>query len=547
MSTKQFNPATGEPLSSVPNTPADRVPLIFQKARRAQKAWAQLTFKDRATHIIKVKKYLAANAERVAAVISSCNGKTRQDALATEVLPCVMACDWYAKNTATVLKPQKLPCGNILFANKSNVLEYAPLGVVGIISPWNYPFSIPFGEIIMGLMAGNAIVLKVATPTTLVGEVISECMAAGGFPDGLFAHVVLSGAEVSPLMLAAGVDKIFFTGSVKVGKQLMAEAAKTLTPLSLELGGKDPMIVMADADIERAVNCALWAGFQNAGQSCGGVERVYVHESIYDSFLEQLVLKTKALRHGVDVDFSVDIGSITTKGQLDTIASQVSEAVKAGARIVAQSQPVGDVSKGFFYPATVLVGVNHTMRIMREENFGPVIPVMPYATTEQAVALANDCSMALTSSVFSNNKSEARRVASQLESGVVTINDHLYSHGLSEAPWGGWKESGLGRTHGYLGLKEMSNVRCVNDEMLPSGWIPRNMWWYPFSRSSYEGLLSAVRLLCPESLGQFFSSAGKLTKFAVGTMFFKWKVPANNSASSSPTNEKKSPGTPRKR
>jgi succinate-semialdehyde dehydrogenase/glutarate-semialdehyde dehydrogenase len=547
MSTKQFNPATGEQLSSVPNTPPDRMPIIFEKARRAQKAWAQLPFKQRAAHVLKVKGYLAANAERIAAVIASCNGKTRQDALATEVLPCVMACDWYAKNTAIVLKPQKLPCGNILFANKTNVLEYTPLGVVGIISPWNYPFSIPFGEIIMGLMAGNAIVLKVATPTTLVGEAINECMAAGGFPDGLFTHVVLSGAEVSPLMLANGVDKIFFTGSVKVGKQLMAEAAKTLTPLSLELGGKDPMIVLADADIERAVNCALWAGFQNAGQSCGGVERVYVHESIYDKFLAQLVSKTKALRHGVDVHFNVDIGSITTKGQLDTIVSQVNDAVKAGARIVAQSQAVGDVARGFFYPATVLTHVNHTMRIMREENFGPVVPVMSFVTVEEAVALANDCTMALTSSVFSNNKSEAKRVASMLESGVVTINDHLYSHGLSEAPWGGWKESGLGRTHGYLGLKEMSNVRCVNDEMLPSGWIPRNMWWYPFSRNSYEGLLSAVRLLCPESVGQFVASAAKLTKFAVGTMFYKWKVPDTAPSSLSSVSEKKGPQTPRKR
>ena len=545
MSTKQFNPATGEQLSSVPNTPSERIPLIFEKARRAQKQWAALSFKQRAVYVKKVKQYLASNAERVAAVISSSNGKTRQDALATEVLPCVMACDWYAKNTASVLKPQKLPCGNILFANKSNTLEYSPLGVVGIISPWNYPFSIPFGEVIMGLMAGNAIVLKVATPTTLVGEVINECIAAGGFPDGLFTHVVLSGAEVSPLMLAAGVDKIFFTGSVKVGKQLMAEAAKTLTPLSLELGGKDPMIVMADADLERSVNCALWAGFQNAGQSCGGVERVYVHESIFDTFLEKLNAKTKALRHGVDTDFNVDIGSITTKGQLDTITSQVKDAVACGAKIVAQSQPVGDVSKGFFYPATVLIGVDHSMRIMKEENFGPVLPVMSFATTEQAIALANDCTMALTSSVFTSSRSEAKRVASKLESGVVTINDHLYSHGMSEAPWGGWKESGMGRTHGYLGLKEMSNVRCVNNEMLPASWIPRNMWWYPFSRNSYEGLLAAVKLLSPESVGSFFSSAVTLTKFAVGTMFTKWNVVSDSAAAAS--GSKRPPTTPRKR
>lgn len=383
----------------------------------------------------------------------------------------------------------------------------------------------------MGLMAGNGVILKVATPTALIGTFIEECIAAGGLPDGLFRVVNVPGASVSKAMLAGGVDKIFFTGSVKVGKELMALAAETLTPLSLELGGKDPMIVCRDANIERAVNCALWAGFQNAGQSCGGVERVYVHSSIYDVFVAELVKKTNALRHGPDSDaFNVDMGSITTAGQLKTIQSQVEDAVKNGAIIAAQSRSVGDVSRGFFFPATVLTNVNHAMRIMKEENFGPVLPVMKFETIEEAIQLANDCTMALTSSVFSECSSTAHSVASQLESGVVTINDHLYSHGMSEAPWGGWKESGLGRTHGFLGLKEMSNVRCVNYELLPSSWIPRNMWWFPFDKASYEGLLSGIRFLAPKSVGDFLSSALVLTRFAVGRMFTRWVVPEREPA-----------------
>lgn len=522
--TQQFNPATGAQLPTVPLAPIEAVGNAIQSARAAQKLWAQTSFYDRAVCVKRVKAFLANNAERASAIISSSNGKTRQDALATEVLPCVMACDWYAGNTHKVLKPQSLPCGNLLFANKSNTLHYTPVGVVGIISPWNYPFSIPFGEVIMGLMAGNAVILKVATPTATVGQFIDECIAAGEFPKGLFHCLNVPGAQVSKAMLEHGIDKIFFTGSVKVGKELMAEAAKTLTPLSLELGGKDPMVVMADANLERAVNCALWAGFQNAGQSCGGIERVYVHESIYDVFVAQLVEKTRALRHGPDTEFGVDIGAITTKGQLTTIKDQVDDAVKNGAVIAAQSRPVGDLSKGFFYPATVLTNVNHSMQILRDENFGPVLPVMPFRSDEQAIRLANDCSMALTSSVFSESSATAQRIAKQLDSGVVTINDHLYSHGMSEAPWGGWKESGLGRTHGYLGLKEMSNVKCINNERVPSSWIPRNMWWYPFDRASYDGLLAGVRFLAPQDAAQFVSSSAKLVKFAVGKMFTKWRV-----------------------
>eukprot|EP00759_Apiculatamorpha_spiralis_P006236 PhF_6_TR13651/c0_g1_i2/m.21901 len=219
--TKQSNPATGAALDSVPNTPAESVKEIFANARAAQKEWAQLTFKQRAVYMKRIKAYLSDNAERGADIISKCNGKTRTDALITEILPGLMSCDWYGSNTAKVLKPQSLPCGSILFANKKNYLEYSPVGVVGIISPWNYPFSIPFGEVIMGLMAGNAILLKVATPTTLVGKFIEDCIAAAQLPKGLFAHLVVPGATVSKMMFTHGIDKLFFTGSVGVGKQLM--------------------------------------------------------------------------------------------------------------------------------------------------------------------------------------------------------------------------------------------------------------------------------------------------------------------------------------
>lgn len=520
----QINPATGEVITSVESHDVSIVPEVVAKARSAQKIWREKSFKERGKHVLKVRKFLAENRDRAVATISQSNGKTHQDALVTEVMPCILGCEWYAKQAGSVLRKRAIKSGSIAFANKSNTMTYEPVGVVGIISPWNYPFSIPFGEVIMGLMAGNAIVLKVAANCALIGLFIEECIKAGEFPDGLFTHLMISGAEIGPALLAGGVNKIFFTGSVSVGKQLMREAADTLTPLSLELGGKDPMIVLHDASIERAVNCACWAGFQNAGQSCAAVERVYVDRRIYDEFLRQLIAKTKALRHGPETgEYKVDIGAITTKGQLDTITRQVVEAVKAGATIAAQSTPVGDCSKGWFYPATVLTGCTPDMAVMRDETFGPVLPIVPFDTEEEAIAMANNSNLALTASVFSNSGKHSRAVAAKVDGGVVSLNDHLYSHGMAEAPWGGWKETGIGRTHGAFGLKEMCNAKCINEEKAPICCIPRNLWWFPFSEATYKLMDGTVSFVAPRSICDWFSGLKALC-CGCTFMFKKWKV-----------------------
>lgn len=524
MSTYEIrNPATNELVGTYTNEPIERVAEAVQASRKAQKIWAKMSFKERAKHIQKMKNYLSANAERAVSIICASTGKTKQDALVTEVLPCVVACDWYAKNTSKVLKEEKLPSGSMMFFNKSNTLVYEPIGVVGIISPWNYPFSIPFGELVMGLMAGNGVLLKVASNMTNVGLFIEEVVQEAGLPQGLFQHLIIPGSKCGPAFLEAGINKLFFTGSVRVGKELMAEAAKTLTPVSLELGGNDAMVVMKDASIERAVNCACWAGFQNAGQSCGGVERIYVDASIYDKFLDELCAKTSALRHGPDGEgtFDVDIGSMTTKGQYDTVMGQLEEALAKGAKIVAQSQPVGDCSSGYFVPATVLTGCTMDMAVLREETFGPLLPVIPFKDEEEAIRMANDCSLALTSSVFSGSGSKALRMAHRLESGVVSINDHLYSHGMSEAPWGGWKESGIGRTHGYLGLKEMSNVKCINNDCFPT---KRNLWWYPFDGNTYNTMLAALRFVAPQHCCDSLRAFCHLLCNSC-FMFKKWVVP----------------------
>lgn len=501
----------------------DDLPSAVREAREAQRFWRGQTFKQRAAHVYKIKAFLSEHADEVAKVVAKSTGKTPVDAVATEVLPCIMACDWYAQQASYYLKPSTLPGGSILFANKRTTLQHVPVGVVGIISPWNYPFSIPFGEIIMGLMAGNAVLLKVASNVVPVGEIIERCIAAGDLPRGLFRHVVCPGAKVSAALLENGIDKIFFTGSVQVGKQLMKEASDSLTPLSLELGGNDPMLVLEDADLERAANCAAWAGYQNCG-SCGGVERVYVHEAVYDTFLDLLNSKTKALRHGDAQSNEVDIGAMTTENQWKTVQRHVDTAVAAGAKIAAQSTPVGAsaVDKPY-YPATVLTGVDHTMAVMREETFGPVLAVMRFSSVDEAVDLANDSDLALTSSVFTASGSKGRAIAERLETGMTTINDHLYTHGASETPWGGWKLSGLGRTHGPMGLREMCNAKAINSELLPSSFIPRNMWWYPHGNAVYESLVGSLGFLAPSGVWNFLTSTKTLVVFALGRMLSKWR------------------------
>lgn len=515
-----LNPATGEEIGQVPNTDMARMPEMFAHARSAQKIWAQRSFKERARALHRMRDYIVAHADELSEIVSLSNGKTRVDALGTEVLPCSLACDWYGRHAEKVLKEKPLPIDSILFFNKRTVMQRKPLGVVGIISPWNYPLSIPFGEVVMGLMAGNAILLKVAAATPLVGEAINRIVEAGNLPKGLFQQIVGSGGTVSNAFFDNGIDKIFFTGSVDVGKQLMAQAAQTLTPLSLELGGNDPMIVFEDADLERAANGAAWAGYQNAGQSCGGVERVYVQESVYDRFLELMIEKTRALRHGVGQGFNVDIGAMTTRGQLNTVRKHVEEALAKGARIVAQSRPVGP-QNGHFYPATLMVDTTDDMLLIRDETFGPVVPVMKFATEEEAIHQANNSHLALTSSIWTRDLARAKRVAGLLESGVTTINDHLYTHGLSEMPWGGWKHSGLGRTHGHEGLLEMTHAKAINWDILPG---KRNLWWYPFGEDTYKGLLNAQRFVYPQDTRQRIGSAARLTPFLVKKMFTRWKT-----------------------
>ena len=504
-----INPATGERLGySRLNTPVD-VRQALLHARKAQPAWSQRPIRERVRCLKRVQAYLVDHADELAEIIARDNGKTRTDALSAEVLPAAMAIDYYCRKTNSFLGDKRLMPGNLLMANKASTLVRVPYGVVGIISPWNYPFSIPFSEVVMGLLAGNAVVLKVATETQQVGRAIEQCLQAARMPKGIFAYLNLPGRAAGAAFLESGVDKLFFTGSVSVGKTLMAEAARTLTPVVLELGGNDPMLVCADADIERAAAGAVWAGLQNCGQSCGGVERIYVHRSIYAAFLDALGKRVKRLRVGYDTDYHMDLGAMTTQKQMQEVQRQVRQALDGGAVLHAQSA-VPENAKGNFLPAMVLTHVNHQMDVMRLETFGPVLGVMPVDDMDAALTLANDSDLGLTASVWTRNSKSGMQLARQIKSGVVMINDHLMSHGLAETPWGGFKRSGIGRSHGAEGMAEMTQVQCLVQDVMPA--VKKNFWWHPHGPQVYQGLRGVIDLLYGNGLGQRLRGLKKLLR-----------------------------------
>lgn len=504
------NPLTGEILGLSPLTRSEELKRIIADAKRAQESWTRLPVGERARCMFRVRDYLVENAEKMAEVVSRDNGKTRVDALATEVVPAAMAVDYYAKKAKRFLENRRIVPGNILLSNKLSKIIRVPYGVVGIISPWNYPFSIPFSEVVMALLAGNAVILKTATETQWVGRKLEDCFSAAELPTGVFNYVNIPGRVAGNAFLQSGVDKLFFTGSVAVGKELMREAGKTLTPLVLELGGNDAMLVCEDADLHRAAAGGAWAGLQNCGQSCGGVERIYVHENVYESFLVLLKERVESLRVGYDENFNVDLGAMTTRHQVSKVKHHLEDALARGAVIYARSAQPEHNSTGHILPAMVLTEVNHEMRLMREETFGPVLGVMRVRNMNEALALANDSHLGLTGSVWSKNRKNGERLARQIQAGVITINDHLMSHGLAETPWGGFKQSGIGRTHGAIGFDEMTQPQVIVHDILPI--LRRNLWWHPHTEKVYRGMLGALKLLYGKTFFQRLKGLHHLLK-----------------------------------
>ncbi len=461
-------------------TTGEEIVEIVRKAGKAQQAWEALGFEGRRPFFDRLVTYLFDHWQGIAKSIAQENGKPYLEATLAEVYPVIDDIKYFAKRASVLLSDRKIPIRLFKFIGKQSYLTYRPVGVVGIISPWNYPYLIPFSEVIMALVAGNAVILKPSELTPLTGGRIKEALDAAGFPEDVFS-IIYGGGKTGAELVRAGLSKIIFTGSVATGKKIMATAAESLTPVVLELGGKDPMVVLKDADLDMAARGAVWAAFMNSGQTCASVERVYVDKSVKDRFTDLVVQYTKRLRHGGRLDdHSTDVGAMIDARQLAIVEDHVADAVSRGARVLAGGKrPEG--LKGYFFQPTVLDNVDHRMKIMTDETFGPCLPIMSFNSEEEAVQLANDSRYALTASVWSRDIRRAKSLARRMVAGTVAINEHAMTYGIPETPWGGSKESGFGRTHSTIGLMEMVEPVHIH---VDRGWLRRKPWWYPYNDST---------------------------------------------------------------
>lgn len=471
-----------EKLGDVPVTSNPQVYMTVQRAHSAQPMWESLGFKRRGQLMMKLRRVIFQRMDELASLVSKENGKPIIEAISHDIMPTMDLITWFAKKAEKLLKRETLKLGKWSLMGHRSHLEYYPYGVVAVISPWNFPFSIPMGGIVTALMAGNTVVFKPSEYTPLTGLKIGELLKEAGVPATVM-EVVTGDGSTGAALVNSDVDKIIFTGSVGTGKKIMEAAAKKLTPVTLELGGKDPLIVLPDADIDRASSAAVWGAFCNSGQVCAGIERVYVHESIAEPFTRQVVEKTKKLRQGSGLSADVDIGSMTAEMQIEKVEQQVNDAKKRGAEVLTGGER-NRQQDGRFYLPTVLTHVDHTFPVVQEETFGPVLPIMTYRTEDEALRLANDSPYGLNAYVWGKNLKKAGKVASRLVAGTVNVNESVFSFAVPQTPWGGPKESGLGRTHGTLGLLEMVQVRHVYTNTKASK--KNNFWWYPYSSEKLQ-------------------------------------------------------------
>jgi succinate-semialdehyde dehydrogenase/glutarate-semialdehyde dehydrogenase len=489
------DPATGEEIGRVPLTLPEEVARAVDRARAAQTAWAAKSFVARGRVIVRARKVVLKELDEIALLISRETGKPIAEAITMELTTSIDLMQFYARKAESFLQRERINIGLYGWMGRTSYLVYQPVGVVGIISPWNFPWATPLDEVVMALMAGNAAVLKPSELTPLTALKIKEVLDRAGLPEGLL-QVVTGDGSTGAALIGAGVNKIMFTGSVATGRRVAEAAANYLIPVVLELGGKDPMIVLEDADIENAARGAIWGAFANSGQCCAAVERCYVHENIAQRFTDQVVAETKRLQQSGDRQG--DMGSMSSEQQLRTVERHVYEATARGAVALTGGERTADVT-GPFFPPTVLTNVNHEMDVMREETFGPVLPIMTFRTDDEAVRLANDSVYGLTASVWTKDLARGKRLAEQIDAGTVTVNEVLYTHGIAQTPWGGVKQSGFGRTHGRAGLLELVNQQHIHVNHFPS--LP-DVWWFNYTPSAGKLFRSLARRLTAGSVLQ---------------------------------------------
>jgi succinate-semialdehyde dehydrogenase/glutarate-semialdehyde dehydrogenase len=447
-----------------------------------------LSVEQRSEKLLGFCEALVRHAEELVDLLSLETSKPRLEALSNEIFVLADIITWQARHAAHILRPQTLHL-HLLKHRKGKIL-YVPRGVIAVISPWNYPLLLPFSEVAAATVAGNATVLKPSEHAPLVVLKAKEIWDESGMPSDLL-QIVTGGAETGSALLDAGVQKVTFTGSVEIGRKVAEQCGRNLVECVLELGGKAPMIVCEDADLERTARAIAWGGFANMGQACVSVERVLAHGSIYDELVRLTGEQVRSLRQGAPEEVDVDLGALMLKHRLPFLEALIEDALAKGARLVAGGGQLE--RKGNFFAPTLLVDCHPSMRVMTEEIFGPIVPMMRVSDDNEALGIANSLPLGLSSYVFSKDTARAERIATRLAAGSVLINDVHSDIGSPEVPFGGIKNSGYGKVHGSAGLRGMCFVKHVGMNRLP---LPaRSPFWFPYRQADFPRALGALRAL----------------------------------------------------
>jgi acyl-CoA reductase-like NAD-dependent aldehyde dehydrogenase len=490
-----INPATEEEIGRVPTINRDAIDGVINKARAAQADWSEKTIKERQEYLKRLSAVILKNKKEITELVALEQGKPIGESISSEIISVLAILKDLSAHAVKVLRPHKMKHEQLLFAHKKSQYRLEPYGLVAIISPWNYAFSVPAPEIAAALIAGNVVLFKPAPDTVLIGQMIDELFKAAGFPDGVLSTLFITDNDAPHITNHPGVDKIVFTGSSPVGRDVMCAASHQMTPVVLELGGKDPSIVAADADLPRAAKGVVWGAMFNAGQVCAGIERVYVAENVAKEFIDLCKVEIEKITYGDPLDAATQMGPLTNLKQTVKVQDQVEDAIRKGAKLLYGGRRAD--RPGYFFEPTLLVNVDHSMAIMTEETFGPVLPIMAVENMDEAIRLANDSIYGLSAYVWTSERKFATRCFKELQAGTVMINDATSSWGEPNAPWGGYKMSGIGRTRARFGLEEMVQVKYTSYD---KGGNKSNVWWYPYSGASQKFMQNALELLYAKSL-----------------------------------------------
>ncbi len=500
---EKFSPVSGEKLQEFPISSAEDVEAAVARARAAFVGWRDLGLTRRLEILDRVREVLLKKGEEYAREISRDTGKPYQDSLSTEILAVALLLEYNRKKAPKILARRRAKTP-IVFAGKSSLIEYFPRGVVGVISPWNFPFQLGVAPVISALVGGNTVVLKPSEVTPITGEVVRDLFAQAGLPEGV-VEVIQGDGSTGAALCQADVDMLFFTGSVATGRKVMAAAAKRPIPVELELGGKDAMIVCADANIKRAAKAAAWGAFANCGQVCVSVERLFVVESIHDKFVELVREEVENIRVG-GPDDDADVGPMIFAPQLKTVTRHIADAIERGAKVLTGGEQLR--RDGQFFAPTMLTDITPEMEIYREETFGPVLPIIKVRDEEEALRLANDHKYGLNASVWTQNIKKGISLASRLECGQATVNDVINSVGNPSLPFGGVKSSGIGRYHGPDGLRAFMHTKAI---MVDRGILNNEPLWFPYA-GKYPAVAQLFRGLLGRKVPQMAGGMIKLLR-----------------------------------